>query len=428
MPESFDSATNRDTTLAERPRDDHRGEGFSPVAPRVYLHRHGAPCSPPTEAGGADDVGRRRLLFTRKVWDGRCQKWRPLERFYCRPRPGPETDGRPVTVSATQYKILLSRGGEINVFPYLVGASKTGEIKQELLDPARCHFFRKYSIQGGDEPRVHFLLHRDATHEFNQPQPGYEYAQIRMKARPLGLLPKLEALSKEIGQIRDVPHWDIGVHAVLYRDMKDSMGDHADDDQGETRIFCVLVETPPTPRVVRVNVFRKLTQTTKKDSKGRRVHRRCDGDEVIQLYLQRGDAYEMDGRMQESYSHGVPSPSTRDKGSSPTEPTIATRGPADYDATSSSRVDGKDGQSYKADSDSAIFQRICLVLRTGIQKTIHADNGRPCKDLLPKKEVVYFFGRNQKLEEGAQLTRRELKDMGAFQASTFSILGATLRI
>ena len=68
-----------------------------------------------------------------------------------------------------------------------------------------------------------------------------------MKARPLSKVPKLQQLSKELATLRQIPpigndsaseeegaiegKWNIGIHPVLYRDSKDSMGDHADDDQ-----------------------------------------------------------------------------------------------------------------------------------------------------------------------------------------------------
>ena len=68
-----------------------------------------------------------------------------------------------------------------------------------------------------------------------------------MKARPLSKLPKLQRLSKELATLRKLPlsgdksatekegtkegKWNIGIHPVMYRDNRDSMGDHADDDQ-----------------------------------------------------------------------------------------------------------------------------------------------------------------------------------------------------
>ena len=82
-------------------------------------------------------------------------------------------------------------------------------------------------------------------------------------------------------QVSRVSNWNIGVNPVLYRDGKDKMGYHADDDQGETKILTVVVESPSSPRRVRIKV------------KG--SHELEHGDEELELYLGAGDAYEMDG-------------------------------------------------------------------------------------------------------------------------------------
>mmetsp|Transcript_8259 Transcript_8259/g.24431 ORF Transcript_8259/g.24431 Transcript_8259/m.24431 type:complete len:147 (-) Transcript_8259:15-455(-) len=113
-----------------------------------------------------------------------------------------------------------------------------------------------------------------------------------MKARPLSSVRNLQELSRELAKFRNVPggKWNIGVHPVLYRDNRDSMGDHADDDQGETRILCVLLDSPPTPRKVVIKVFDRLT-----GGKGNKNREYQNGDEVIELRLRPGDAYEMDG-------------------------------------------------------------------------------------------------------------------------------------
>lgn len=442
--ESFDAAANFNARQVE---EEDEEKDFTLIAPNVYRrylrHHHcqdstsSSTLSTPSsssssivaDGGGPTTVGQeheaygrssRRLLFTRKVWDGDNGRWKPMEHFYYVEPHNDQDETDPS--GSVQYKVILSRGGEIRIFPNLVYETRTDAMKQELLDPKYCHYFRKYCIQGGDEPRVHFLLHRDATSDFSRSQPGYEYARIKMKARPLSTCPHLEKLSMDIGRLRNVQHWDIGIHTVLYRDMNDAMGDHADDDQGETKIFCVLVETPPTPRVVRVNVFRKLTQSSiHRDSNGRRLHIRQDGDEIIELYLERGDAYEMDGIMQHSYSHGVPrSPVSANKHNHvkvETPPTNST-GSTKQDNTGDCTVhpaDGNDSPATIVNNYDNKFQRICVVLRTGIQKYIDKDSGQPCTDLRPKKPVSYFIGTNHQVEEGTFWTRRQLKDIGVFQ-------------
>jgi alkylated DNA repair dioxygenase AlkB len=396
-----------------------------------------------------NDCRQRRLLFTRKVWDGRDGKWKSMEYFfyinqqYQHPIEAglsihsipPRSDEQQSSDVVVQYKIILSRGGEIHVFPNLIPYVRTKAIKDEILNPKHVHCFRKYCIQGDFEPRVHFLLHRDATSDFSsQAQPGYEYSQIKMKARALSLFPQLETLSHDIGQLRNVQHWDIGIDTILYRDWKDSMGDHADNDQGETKVFALIVETPPTPRVVRVNVFRKLTECTIGTVTGdcnhtrRRMHIRQDGDEIIELHLHRGDAYEMDGTMQLSYSHGVPRPRV-----SPRETSSLTSRSSFCSTTQNANVKS-DHDPVRGDDDvndsiltnaticksrsnikNNQFQRVCVVLRTGIQRYIVQDSGRACTDLHPKKPLLYTIGKNPQVQEGTEWTRRELRDMGAFQ-------------
>jgi hypothetical protein len=56
-------------------------------------------------------------------------------------------------------------------------------------------------IQGNDEPRIHFLLHKDATMDDTEVQPGYHYASLNMNAKPLNLLPKLEELSLSLSTL-----------------------------------------------------------------------------------------------------------------------------------------------------------------------------------------------------------------------------------
>lgn len=60
--------------------------------------------------------------------------------------------------------------------------------------------------------------HEDATDGFEEKtQPGYRYANITMKARPLSSVPKLQQLSKDLADLRKIPDgkWNIGIHPVL---------------------------------------------------------------------------------------------------------------------------------------------------------------------------------------------------------------------
>ncbi|VEU40669.1 unnamed protein product [Pseudo-nitzschia multistriata] len=181
-----------------------------------------------------------RPLFTYKSWDERANRWKPKRTFWVRKEAEAGGSG---ACAPPHFRISLSRGGTVHVFPNLLGAQSVGAVKTELL---KCGFWRKYSIQGGDEPRLHFLAHENATDNFeNGAQPGYRYTNITMKARPLSALPNLQRMSKQLAKMRNIPSekWTIGVHPVLYRDNRDSMGDHADDDQVRTNKNSVSITT-----------------------------------------------------------------------------------------------------------------------------------------------------------------------------------------
>jgi alkylated DNA repair dioxygenase AlkB len=254
--------------------------------------------------------------------------------------------------------IPLRRGGTIKIYPNLVSADKTSRLKTELL---KSGLFRQYKIQGvNDEPRVHFLLHEDATHDFHAEQPGYRYANITVKSRPLSRLPHLECLAQEMAKRCQLPKWTVGINPVLYRDAQDKMGDHADNDQGEDVILALLVDCSTTnTRRVRMKPFRKLCLQ--------------DGDEQIELFMEPGDAYEMDGEMQRFYTHSVPP-----------------------------QQNNSDGRNT----------RIAIVFRTGNEVMFAKDSGRACLDLSPKLRRTYTFG-HAGLEEGKLYTRNQLFNMGA---------------
>ena len=154
------------------------------------------------------------------------------------------------------------------------------------------------------EPRSHFLLHEDATDdvlESEVAQPSYRYGITRMKSRPLKTLPHTQQLSIQVEEMckrtsgvgnKEASNdgsafWNIGVNPVLYRDGRDKIGFHADDDQQEELILCVLVSSPrdATRNVVIRPKFRKKEKTKPKH-----------GEDEFQLCLDAGDAYSMDGK------------------------------------------------------------------------------------------------------------------------------------
>ena len=89
------------------------------------------------------------------------------------------------------------------------------------------------------------------------------YGTITMKARPLYLLPHLQHLSNGLKSQCDVHCWNVGVDIMAYRDGRDSIGFHADNDQGEELLLTVLVTSPPKPRRV---VFKRMPKMAKRES------------------------------------------------------------------------------------------------------------------------------------------------------------------
>ena len=86
--------------------------------------------------------GAKRIILSYKTWDGIQNQWTKTRHFTALP-------------DTHHYCIPLSRGGELNIFPNLIDLKEANRVKTELL---RSKFWRKYSIQGGDEPRLHFLV------------------------------------------------------------------------------------------------------------------------------------------------------------------------------------------------------------------------------------------------------------------------------
>lgn len=180
-------------------------------------------------------------------------------------------------------RLSLPLGGEILIYPDWLANhhlhSPAEAIVREL-ESAPYHF-RQQTIQGLDEPRAHSLFHDRATANPDEPQPGYRYGKITLKARPVGDLPFLEQLTRTTQSFCHVECWRIGINPVFYRDAKDYMGFHADDDQGETLIFTVILHTQAS-RAVIVQPRYKPFQ---------------DGMERYEFCPETGDAYQMDGRL-----------------------------------------------------------------------------------------------------------------------------------
>ena len=145
-------------------------------------------------------------------------------------------------------------------------------------------FFRQHRIQGTDEPRAHCLLHERATDKKDKTQPSYKYASVLLKARPLKELPHLESLAEDAKGFFGIDEWKVGVNPVYYRDGKDHIGLHSDDDQGETLIFTAILKTSSRGRPVLVQ--------PKRNAEGKID----DGAVRYEIWARQGDAYKMDGK------------------------------------------------------------------------------------------------------------------------------------
>jgi hypothetical protein len=177
------------------------------------------------------------------------------------------------------------------------------------------------------------------------------------------------------------------------------------------------LESPPEPRKVVVKVFDKLTCSIVSSdgndrgggggSNGLKKDRTYqEGDEYIELQLKPGDAYEMDGPMQKSYSHCVP----KDRQHHPRDGNKKEKSVNNNDDKVSENMVKND-----SNSKATAKRRICVVLRTGQQKNFEKDTGTGILDLSPRKGVTYYIGDIATLKEGYMYKRKQLQDKGAFQ-------------
>lgn len=178
------------------------------------------------------------------------------------------------------------------VFRDFVDSADRSEAVREI-DSAGEPFFRQYKCGNVPEPRLHVLLAQ---------QPSlYRYHGVTMAAKTLK--GKLEQIAAKSSRYFEGRSWNVGVDVVCYRDGNDSCGWHADDTQGETLVFCVVLQSQGGPRRVR---FRPKFASASPKRKRRRLSCLQRGDEELELWLDEGDAYSMDGEVQVGYEHSVP--------------------------------------------------------------------------------------------------------------------------
>jgi len=283
----------------------------------------------------------------------------------------------------------LQHGGVLKFYPQFIAPKKCQELVQTVEENYKV-LLRQYRVQNGNEPRLHGLISCDEdgadwTSELgaehydmmmsadtkNGEQAGletedknaaicYNYHGVRMKAtatvQEFG--PVLQEISDQAARVSqlDAP-WNIGCDMIVYRNGEDKIGWHADDSQGEQVVFCVVAESPETPRKLQIRPHRTNV--------GLR-----DGYEEIQLYPAAGDAYVMDGEMQKFYEHSLP----RTKSSS---------------------------------------RRLALIFRHGDRLVSSADNGLEATSLVGRVNLTVeerhpFGSLPNVLEEGAVYSRLQL--------------------
>jgi alkylated DNA repair dioxygenase AlkB len=125
--------------------------------------------------------------------------------------------------------ITLNRGGKVGVHSNMLSHEKKDALTAAM---NRCNLFRQYTRnEVFFEPRFHVLLSSKAS----QYDVGYMYHGIKMKALSIDLVPEVASYAKELARLYKLPHdqWNIGVDLIVYKDGEDSIGWHADDNQGK---------------------------------------------------------------------------------------------------------------------------------------------------------------------------------------------------
>ena len=323
----------------------------------------------------------------RRTYNKKKRSWNPWSVLWERPAVSEQLGCS--LPSSTSLTYNFCHGGYLRLYPSVLSKEQQTAVTEELL---QCPYFRQYTIQNNPEPRAHFLLHKDATEDFDgQAQPGYRYGSIRMKARPLPLLPQVQRLSSVVERLvvggrprrrlrrRRRSFWNVGVNPVLYRDGRDRIGFHADDDQAEEQILTALVSSPAgTTR--RVCIRPKSGNSTTAPG-----NHQVGGDEQFELFLDAGDAYLMDGEMQQHYVHSVPS---------------------DKKSVDDGSSDGEKGISQQ--------KRIAIVFRRGLQLEQANDSGKPSASLQPRVQIPYIFGgMKSTIQEGSTYSRIEINNLHA---------------
>ena len=173
----------------------------------------------------------------------------------------------------------------LKVLPNYLPKQICDELTMNILN---CQELRQYNRKHHPEPRLHILLHKQASPIGSPEGVGYVYHDVKMQAVPFSTVEGIEQIADELAAKLGVSQWSIGVEIIAYASGDDGIGWHSDVSQGETEIACIILQTTADPRPV---LFRRTGKAAKP---------------IIELKLGQGSVYSMNGEMQRYYQHKVP--------------------------------------------------------------------------------------------------------------------------
>jgi alkylated DNA repair dioxygenase AlkB len=244
--------------------------------------------------------------------------------------------------SCRQIEIPLKDGGLLRVWPNVMPRGKTREAVDEALKTGRG-LFSQYLTGQFKEPRVSALLGEN----------GYKYNNVAMKPQKLEAFPTVAAVAQLVSLAvagEDfLKLFNLGANIVLYRDGKDSIWFHADDNNQETHILTFVLKEPSPVLDGGEVIDRRVIAIRRKGEGGKQ------NAHIIELFLNEGDAYEMDGAMQALYEHAVPKFTAQCVDDASTLP------------------------------DPNLNSRMVMVLRRGRLSDVKKDTGEPVATLAPPR-------------------------------------------
>ena len=171
--------------------------------------------------------------------------------------------------------VPLKNPGKFVFYKRFISQDRCIELLKEVLEyrDYKQYLFKKTY----KEPRVHVLFSSRSKHDI-----GYMYHGTHIKSNPISDVPSVKELADDIGRYVGLPQfeWNIGVDVMVYRDGNDRIDWHADDTQGESVIFSVVLESPTDGQYDNRTSRPLLIKTKRK--KNTQQH---NGDELVTVTL-----------------------------------------------------------------------------------------------------------------------------------------------